>query len=192
MNARRIANTALALLDCKLIVSWDRTYRRRLLQPRRWLAALRGTTPPPPYAVTWARSWTVNLSVGSGAGSTQRWWNRLSAGPGTASGSWLTNDYGSMRCGHPFPQHCNSAFCGARWCNAHRWPVFGPLFVRGISAHLTWNAKHRDGVKRGLRVRVTNDGNGPYPDGSGCWKSLCLYGRDDRSNPSLVLARASS
>ena len=171
-TAERLANTLLALVNMKLIVSWDRTFTRTVLQPERWLATLRRQRPLPRYRVASARSWVVSLHLGPGGGYTHRWWSELCRGPGASKGNGR-DDYGKSRCGHRWPYRCSSVYCGSPWCNAQRWPIFGALFVVGLSFHLGWNARQKDG----LLVRLTNNGNGPYPSGSGCWKSLCLYGR---------------
>lgn len=168
----RLANTALALVGMKCIVSWDRTWTRAFFQPRRWLATIRRQRPLPPYKTHPARSWVVSLHLGPGGGYTHRWWGKLDRGPGAATGNG-PEDYGKSRCGHRWPYHCNNAYCGSPWCNAQRWPLFGALFVVGLSFHVGWNARQKDG----LLVSLTNNGNGPYPSGSGCWDSLCLYGR---------------
>lgn len=73
------------------------------------------------------RWFSVHFGRSSGL---REWWTNLDAGPGEARGP---GEYRSMRCGHKFPAHCNSAFCGATWCNAQRWPIFGWLFVLGHS-----------------------------------------------------------
>ena len=194
----RLLNTALALCNLKLIVSWDRTSRRALLQPARWWDDLlqRVMVRPPhfvPYRVVRGWSWTVELSLGRGAGYLQEWWTNLNRGPGKADGHG-EKDYGKGRCGHPWPYHCNNAYCGNPWCLAQRWPIFGALFVCGLSLSLSWFAKHqsssgrRVGVRNGLRLSFRNGGNGPYPDGGGTWKARTFYGRKDQANPPYVLA----
>lgn len=188
----RLANTLLALANLKLIVSWDRTYKRAFLQPYRWLATIRRQRPLPAYKTHQTRSWVISLSLGSGAGYQQPWWNKLGRGPGAATGNGNGyDDYGKSHCGHPWPYHCNSAYCGNPWCNAQQWPIFGALFVTGLSFHLGWNARQKDG---GLLVSLTNNGNGPYPSGSGTWKSLCLYGRRETgaTAPYIFAAKGAS
>jgi hypothetical protein len=95
------------------------------------------------------------VRFGGGNGYVNAWWARLCRGPGNAIGTGLREDWGTKRCGHPWPYRCSSAYCGAAWCNAEHWPVFGWLFLLGHTLRIwlgpTYNRRSLAAWKQGLR-----------------------------------------
>ena len=82
----------------------------------------------------------IALHVGPGRGYLRPWYVRLNRGPGKATGPALASysdgtaheHYGKGDCGHPWPYHCNSAFCGRMWCSLSLYRVARP-FVLGYT-----------------------------------------------------------